>query len=72
MQATPRCRTLMSVAFACSSFPRCSQAGAAVFTSARQDGQHLLETLRDGSDSQTMMLNYRKNGEIFQNLLTMR
>ena len=39
---------------------------------ARQDGQHLLETLRDGSDSQTMMLNYRKNGEIFQNLLTMR
>ena len=39
VKATPRCRTLMSVAFACSSFRRCSQAGAAVFTSARQDGQ---------------------------------
>ena len=37
-----------------------------------ESGQHLLETLRRGEDSQTMLLNYRKSGEPFENLLTMR
>jgi len=37
-----------------------------------EHGQHLLDTLRDGKDSQTMLLNYRKSGEPFENLLTMR
>ena len=31
----------------------------------------LLDTLRDGQDSQIMMVNYRKSGEVFENLLTM-
>ena len=37
-----------------------------------EHGQHLLDTLRRGEDSQTMLLNYRKSGEPFENLLTMR
>ena len=36
-----------------------------------EHGQHLLDTLREGQDSQTMLLNYRKSGEPFENLLTM-
>jgi PAS domain S-box-containing protein len=36
-----------------------------------EHGQHLLDTLRNGEDSQTMLLNYRKSGEPFENLLTM-
>jgi len=35
-------------------------------------GAKLRDDLRDGSVSQTMLLNYRKNGETFDNLLTMR
>jgi len=34
-------------------------------------GQMLLDTLRDGENSQIMMVNYRKSGEVFENLLTM-
>jgi len=37
-----------------------------------EHGQHLLDTLRRGQNSQTMMVNYRKSGEPFENLLTMR
>ena len=37
-----------------------------------EHGQHLLDTLRNGEDSQTLLLNYRKSGEPFENLLTMR
>merc|ERR1719502_1493449 len=36
-----------------------------------EHGQHLVDTLRRGADSQTMLLNYRKSGETFENLLTM-
>lgn len=34
-------------------------------------GQMLLDTLREGSGSQIMMVNYRKSGAVFENLLTM-
>lgn len=34
-------------------------------------GKQLLDTLRAGQDSQIMLVNYRKNGEVFENLLTM-
>jgi PAS domain S-box-containing protein len=37
-----------------------------------EHGQKLKDDLRDGSVSQTMLLNYRKTGEPFENLLTMR
>ena len=37
-----------------------------------EHGQHLVDTLRNYEDSQTMLLNYRKSGEPFENLLTMR
>jgi len=37
-----------------------------------EHGQHLLDTLRRGANSQTLMVNYRKTGEVFENLLTMR
>jgi len=37
-----------------------------------EHGQKLRDDLRDGSVSQTMLLNYRKSGEAFENLLTMR
>jgi len=34
-------------------------------------GKQLLDTLRAGQDSQIMMVNYRKTGVVFENLLTM-
>ena len=37
-----------------------------------EQSRHLLDTLRNGEDSQTLLLNYRKSGEPFENLLTMR
>lgn len=37
-----------------------------------EHGQHLVDTLREGQDSQTLLLNYRKSGDPFENLLTMR
>ncbi len=36
-----------------------------------EHGKQLLDTLRAGRDSQVMLVNYRKNGEVFENLLTM-
>ena len=36
-----------------------------------EHGKQLLDTLRNGQDSQIMMVNYRKSGEVFENLLTM-
>jgi len=36
-----------------------------------EHGKMLLDTLRNGQDSQIMMVNYRKTGEVFENLLTM-
>jgi PAS domain S-box-containing protein len=36
-----------------------------------EHGQMLVDTLRRGEDSQIMMVNYRKSGEPFENLLTM-
>jgi len=36
-----------------------------------EHGKMLLDTLRNGQDSQIMMVNYRKSGEVFENLLTM-
>jgi len=37
-----------------------------------EHGFHLLDTLRRGANSQTLMVNYRKTGAVFENLLTMR
>jgi len=36
-----------------------------------EHGKQLLDTLRAGQDSQIMLVNYRKSGHVFENLLTM-